>query len=281
MKFQQRSLLSFAPSSDYSNALSIGRVLLVDDHESIRAMTMLYLQSQGYCVVYAERGDAAVQKATKERFDLIFMDINLPGLDGMEATRRIRAQGGAASMVPIIGMTASGHDQRRAAGMEAGMDDLIDKVDLLSVIPELIQRFVVRKAPDDCRDCASSSVANEFLKISELEQRLSLIELSEMTRLFAEFEADGLRRFNDLSQAWREGRASDAAFSAHCIAGGAATFQMTALRSILVDVETALRKYAAGPDGVEEAIPNLLNRLANVWMESFSAFKRWIDSKSG
>jgi len=257
-----------------------GRVLLVDDNPSIRTMAALFLRSLGWQVVEAKDGECAVGEALGTPFDLVLMDLNLPGVDGPEATRRIRAiPDGEASRVPIIGMTAANHDERRQDCLDAGMDDVIDKVSLMSAIPGLLRRFAGRTAAavPDLRS-PPPPPANDLeardtdLGLGELNCRLDLIGRDEMARVFAGFSAQGTRHVAELGQAWREGRYGDAGAAAHRLAGGAATFQMIGVHGLLIRLETALRRPIV--DGGE--VSGLLDRVARAWPPSVAAFERWL-----
>ncbi|MCC6195201.1 MAG: response regulator [Burkholderiales bacterium] len=102
------------------------RILVVDDNEDNRQILIDLLTSAGYAIIEATNGLDAVALATRERPDMVLMDIQLPGIDGHEATRRIRAEPALARM-PVIAVTsyALAGDDRKAA--EAGCDDYVTK----------------------------------------------------------------------------------------------------------------------------------------------------------
>lgn len=114
------------------------RVLIVDDSKANRNIARVLLENGGHFAVEADGGLEAVQMASKERFDVILMDIAMPEMDGLAATRAIRALEGAASRVPIIAWTA--HDvpgmrgQTRSAGMNAYLTKPIVRATLLAAI---------------------------------------------------------------------------------------------------------------------------------------------------
>jgi two-component system cell cycle response regulator DivK len=102
------------------------RILVVEDQEDNRRILHDLLTSVGYAVISAEDGLEGVRLAGRERPDLILMDIQLPGIDGYEATRRIKADPALRS-IPIIAVTSyalSGDDLK---AMEAGCDDYVTK----------------------------------------------------------------------------------------------------------------------------------------------------------
>ena len=102
------------------------RILAVEDHEENRRILRLLLASAGYEMIEAVTGEEGVAMAERERPDLILMDIQLPGLDGYEATRRIKAIP-ALRAIPIIAVTsyALSGDDRKA--LEAGCDAYVTK----------------------------------------------------------------------------------------------------------------------------------------------------------
>ena len=102
------------------------RILVVEDHEENRRILRLLLTKAGFELIEAETGEDGVRLAATERPDLILMDIQLPGLDGYEATRQIKADP-ALRTIPIIAVTSyalSGDDQKALA---AGCDAYVTK----------------------------------------------------------------------------------------------------------------------------------------------------------
>ena len=100
----------------------MAKILLVEDNEMNRDMLSRRLARHGYEVVMAIDGEQGVAMAKSEQPDLILMDLTLPGIDGWEATRRIR-QDPATAPIPIIGLTAHAMDGARERAIEAGCSD--------------------------------------------------------------------------------------------------------------------------------------------------------------
>jgi DNA-binding response OmpR family regulator len=98
-------------------------VLVVDDEPSISEVVSIYLRRAGYQVVVAQDGQQALQVLEKELPDLVVLDLMLPKVDGLEITRRLRAQGDT----PIIMLTARREEADRIAGLEMGADDYVVK----------------------------------------------------------------------------------------------------------------------------------------------------------
>ena len=100
----------------------MAKILVVEDNEENWDMLSRRLQRRGYMVVRAADGQEAVEMAARERPDLILMDVSLPVMDGLEATRRIRAHA-EIQATPIIALTAHAMSGDREKAMEAGCDD--------------------------------------------------------------------------------------------------------------------------------------------------------------
>ena len=103
------------------------QVLAVDDNPANLKLILTLLDSLGVEVVGASGGEEAVKKAQKTEFDLIFMDIQMPNMDGLTATRHIRRAEVSNRHVPIIALTAHALAEERDAMLEAGMDDYLAK----------------------------------------------------------------------------------------------------------------------------------------------------------
>jgi PAS domain S-box-containing protein len=115
------------------------RVLVAEDEPVNCEITSILLEEAGCLVETAEDGLLAVQRAANHPYDLILMDMQMPGLDGLEATRRIRQLSGY-SQTPIIAMTANAFVEDRVRCMAAGMNAFVTK----PVLPDVLYRAMVR-----------------------------------------------------------------------------------------------------------------------------------------
>ncbi len=121
------------------------RILLVEDNEMNRDMLSRRLQKKGYEIVLAVDGPEGVAKAGTEAPDLILMDLSLPVFDGLEATRRLKADA-ATERLPIIALTAHAMDGDRARCLEAGCDDYDTKPIELPRLLEKIETLLGKRA---------------------------------------------------------------------------------------------------------------------------------------
>ena len=98
-------------------------ILIVDDEPQIRRVLRTTLTSQGYTVIEAQTGDEALEKIRSERADLILLDVNMPGMSGLETCREIRRT----SDVPIIMLTVRNSEHDKVQALDAGADDYVVK----------------------------------------------------------------------------------------------------------------------------------------------------------
>ncbi len=102
------------------------RILVVDDEEDILELVRFHLTREGYQLTLAATGEDALKKAKHETFDLIVLDLMLPGLDGLEVAKALKADARTKG-VPIVMLTAKGEDADVVSGLEIGADDYITK----------------------------------------------------------------------------------------------------------------------------------------------------------
>jgi two-component system, OmpR family, alkaline phosphatase synthesis response regulator PhoP len=99
------------------------RILVVDDEGSIRTIVEYALRDAGFTVTTAARGDEALDVVAREPIDLVVLDLMLPGIDGLEVCKRIRAE----RNTPIIILSARGEELDKVLGLELGADDYVTK----------------------------------------------------------------------------------------------------------------------------------------------------------
>ena len=121
--------------------MSAGRILVVDDDPQIRRVMRVTLTGQGYEVDDAKSGEAALEKLRDERFDLVLLDMNMPGMGGLETCRAIRGQ----SEIAIIVLTVRDSEADKVEALDAGADDYVTKP---YNAPELLARIRAASAAD-------------------------------------------------------------------------------------------------------------------------------------
>jgi CheY-like chemotaxis protein/anti-sigma regulatory factor (Ser/Thr protein kinase) len=123
-----------------------GRVLVVEDDLVNQQVIDLFLKKLQVTIKVAGDGEAAITAATTESFDLVLMDCQLPGIDGLEATRRIREKL-AGKPLPIIALTANASTHVREACLAAGMNDFLTKPVRFELLAGVLQRNLPAAAP--------------------------------------------------------------------------------------------------------------------------------------
>ena len=131
--------------------MTSAKILVVDDEPQIRRVMKTSLTGQGYVIVDARSGEEALQKLREEHFDLVLLDMNMPGMNGLETCEEIRR----GSDVAIIMLTVRNLETDKIAALDAGADDYITKP---FSMPELLARLRanLRRVPLSPGNCPST-----------------------------------------------------------------------------------------------------------------------------
>src|SRR6266852_8162691 len=126
------------------------RVLVVDDEPSLRQALLTSLAASGFEVAEAASGEEAIRAVRHGKFDLILLDINMPGMTGIEACRRIRA---TIARVGIVMITVRDAEDDKIEALEAGADDFVTKPfrfrELLARLRAVLRRIRIDDAPKE------------------------------------------------------------------------------------------------------------------------------------
>ena len=128
-------------------ALAGRKVLLAEDNPINALLARTLLTRMGGIVTLVQDGAEAVEAAAAAQFDVIFLDIRMPRLDGLEAAARIRAGGGPSAAMPIVALTADAGEHERTLARQAGMDDFITKPIDATRLLAVAERFTARPNP--------------------------------------------------------------------------------------------------------------------------------------
>jgi len=141
--------------------MSSGRILVVDDEPQIRRVMRVTLSGAGYVVADTRNGEEALEKLREERFDLVLLDVNLPGINGLETCREIRAR----SDMHVVMLTVRDSVQDTVAALDAGADDYITKPFSMDVLLARI-RATLRRSP------LSGEAGAELIRFGAVELRV-------------------------------------------------------------------------------------------------------------
>ena len=140
------------------------KILIVDDDPRLRALLRRYVGENGFNVLVSENGEAMKRLWVREHFDVLILDLMMPGEDGLAILKRLRAE---KDMTPVIMLTARGEDVDRILGLELGADDYLGKPfnprELLARIHAVLRRRPRQDAP------GAPSMENEVVKFGDFE----------------------------------------------------------------------------------------------------------------
>lgn len=140
------------------------KILIVDDDPRLRDLLRRYLGENGFNVLVSENGEAMKRLWVREHFDVLILDLMMPGEDGLAILKRLRAE---KDMTPVIILTARGEDVDRILGLELGADDYLGKPfnprELLARIHAVLRRRPRQDAP------GAPSMENEVVKFGDFE----------------------------------------------------------------------------------------------------------------
>ena len=146
------------------------RVLVIEDDDDIAELTSIHLQDLGCEVTSAQTGDNGYQMAIQQPFDLIVLDIMLPGMDGLEVCRKLRA---AEISSPILMLTAKSEEIDKVLGLETGADDYLTKPfsirEFVARVKAIFRRSNLNAAPPDSQP---STIKIEDLVIDQQKRKI-------------------------------------------------------------------------------------------------------------
>ena len=220
-------------------------VLLVEDNPINQRVAQLYLDRAGCEVVSCSNGQEALAALEARRFDLVLMDVQMPVMDGLEATRLIREREGINQRVPIVALTASGMKEQveecRASGMDEVMAKPIDRERLTTILDRYVPavgsltgRHVVRPAPQP----------------TEIRAEISLARFRELTAgdtvfargLAASFVDSAGKALAAITTGLAAGDFRLVERAAHTLVGSSANVGATRLQAVAVAMEESARK---------------------------------------
>ena len=148
------------------------RILVVDDDEKIRTLLTKYLENENLVVSAVDDGKSMDEKLAGEDFDLVVLDLMLPGEDGLSIARRLKAS----TSLPIIMLSARGEDTDRIIGLEVGADDYLPKPfnprELLARIRAVLRRLDIPETPGDTTDTSGIFRFGDYIMDSAAQRLL-------------------------------------------------------------------------------------------------------------
>jgi CheY-like chemotaxis protein len=223
------------------------RVLLAEDNPVNQTLAMRILERLGHKVQVVNNGREALGRSQAEEFDLILMDVQMPEMDGLEATTAIRdAESDTAKHVPIVAMTAHAMKGDREKCLSAGMDGYISKpirIDELKRVMSEVKMTENVCQPSEQNSFQASAEQNSFQAIGQLEllldsvmgDRALLVEMAEL------WLADSAKQENQIRSGLDSGDAIMIQRAAHSLKGSVGTFQASAAQDAANQLEMSAK----------------------------------------
>lgn len=261
----------------------LGRILLVEDYITNQQVVEMHLSSAGYRVDIVEDGHQAVEKAADHAYDLILMDLEMPEMDGLSATREIRRaereRNGSATPVPIIALTAHALKGQEEACREAGMNDFMAKPIRRKSLLDKVRRWIAASGSSAAHALPVPATAREPEPVSSpsdppMDWDRAMEEFMGRSQLLKDvafdFRATVRSQLEIMDQALAEQDAESLRKQAHAIKGGAANLAVDGLAAAALNVEqiASSRNFDEGRQGLAHLI------------KEFERFERFLDQSN-
>lgn len=222
------------------------RILVTEDVPANQIVTATLLRREGHLVDISASGEAAIEALRSRPYDLVFMDIFMPGMGGLEATQVIRGMKPPMAEIPVIALTANVSPEDEVTFRAAGMNGLIGKPVSLQAMLDVLRHHVwFPRADDGAVTPVQDAAANEATPIlgeDRLAELSATLPPDRLASLVEECLQDLHHRLPALRRALRAAAPSAIAAQAHTMVGMAATFGMLRLEERLRTIMTAARE---------------------------------------
>jgi signal transduction histidine kinase/CheY-like chemotaxis protein/HPt (histidine-containing phosphotransfer) domain-containing protein len=247
------------------------RILLAEDNRINQQFARALLEKAGHSVVIADNGVKAVDAVQRGDYDVVLMDIQMPEMDGVEATRQIRKLLAPKASIPIIAMTANAMTGAREKYLEAGMDDYISKPIQPTNLLSKLAAMVGRHAPEPLQRHADGASAT--LDLEKLDGMDNVLPKNEVNAFIDLYLQDAATHLTSIADAMAQGEFDAVARSAHVLvstAGNVGAMAVSVSARRLVNACRGNDRTAVGPAAVE------LQLLAE---EADTALRAWLKTR--
>lgn len=211
-----------------------GKVMVVDDNQVNRIIASSMLKQMGLSVDEARDGYEAVELSSKIAYDIIFMDIQMPIMNGYEATKQIRS-GSLNNTTKIIAVTANTMNNDRDKCLNAGMDEYIAKPYQLSTLRDTTEHALVSKQNKDTDN--NIIIDKESIDLQKFESLKTIIGIDAIHEILKSFKYDGLKQIRQMRDAYAAGDMDALKRTAHTLKGTSGNLGAKILHSLCSNLE--------------------------------------------
>lgn len=220
-------------------------ILLVEDNKLNQMIATSFLDKFGYKITIAADGEQALRALEQQQFDLVFMDVQMPVMNGLEATRKIREEGSKVldRRIPIIAMTANEKSEDREKCLEAGMDDYLSKPLQIKHLQEVISKIMSGKTRRDYNESTPDIESGKVRALLDIRKAFAYLSENEifLGNLFNSFAESSVERKASLEKAIEARDLSAVTLQAHTLKSMAASIGAERLQDVCLQIEKAGR----------------------------------------
>lgn len=222
-------------------------ILVVDDHALNREVAYAKLSGMGHRVDLASDGSEAIDAVGKQDYDAVFMDLQMPGMSGIEVTQRITEAMTDKPPPYVIALTASVYEEDRAACVQAGMRDFIAKPISAAQLEAVLARVAAERIGPSSRQPEPGALAPQALE--KLRQIERAGDAHFVARVCAVFVADARKRLRTMRESFDRADAKGLEQDAHILRSASATVGATAMAELCDRIERQTREGDLSPVG--------------------------------
>lgn len=256
------------PTASDREPAAAGRILVAEDDAACRTFIVSVLEKAGYDVVAVETGAQALVEISRTPVDLVLTDIDMPVMDGLEASRRIRAFPSAAAEVPIVAVTGNLAPDTIDAMRRVGVGDYLAKPVRGELLLGTVRRWLsggVGEKEEPPVEGTDPMIDRTILEALEADTGRDLLP-----ELIDTFVVHAEERVARVTRALPDGRIDDIAAESHALRSSAATFGAEEVRRLSADIEDHCKQ------GNHDALPSLVADLDTAMRQSKAAFEAYV-----
>lgn len=256
-----------------AESLNASNILVAEDSPGNQVVVKALLERQGCCVTIANNGKEAVDIARDSTFDLILMDVMMPEMDGIEATREIRCNEAEQSHTPIIALTANVFSEDRERCLQAGMDDFVAKPIDADKLRQQMAKWISR-TPVHFEKGEAMSVDVELMSTEILEKLGQETSPQMLPEIVSIFIGEMQQRIDDFPADVTALDVDELIARAHAIKSSAGTFGAQRLMTVASQVEKHAR------DGELDRARSAVDRMLETGRETLRVYKQQFGPES-